>query len=544
MTTSTFNLLDEPWIPVRWTPTELSSAVAGRPDRIGLRELLARSPEIAGLAIAEPPAHSALLRILYALTARVTGLDEAGPGDWGVRRADVRDAGELPPQGISDYLATYRHRFFLYDPDGGRPWMQDARLAHECDPDNTAGVNKLIVTRPSGNNHSWFEHTSDAAPGLPTASEAVLNLLVWHYYGPSGRCSSREVNGAKSASAKAGPLRTALSYHPEGETLFETLLAGLVPPKSTVKSAQDQCPWEWHDLPDPDAVPVAPAGPCARLTACSQHALLLVPQEPDGQWVRDAFITWAYRDGRIPRDDSFLIWQVSQQGNRYPRPADSGRALWRDLDALLLKESAGAAQPRRPRVFEYACEVSDYLRVRALGFEQEGQAKDTQFVDASTPPVVEFVERETARTALPVATLRQLGETYGRRLDRAVKRAWAQYVDDAKADAGTWAAQAGARYWPGAEAEFWHRFAQLDRTGADLGAGFDAAAARTAFLRLAMAAYDSVTDSVTRTQRGARAASDARIELYGGPRKKKQEHAGSAPRPVPAHGNDAKADHG
>lgn len=544
MTTATFNLLDEPWIPVRWTPTASPSTGEGRPGRVGLRELLARSSEIAGLAIAEPPANSALLRILYALTARVTGLDEAGPGDWGERRAEVVDAGGLPPQGISDYLSSYHHRFFLYDPEGGRPWMQDARLARQCDSDNTAGVNKLIVTRPSGNNHSWFEHASDTAPDLPTASQAVLNLLVWHYYGPSGRCSSREVGGVKSASATAGPLRTALSYHPEGDTLFETLLAGLVPPQSTVKREQDQCPWEWEDLPDPDAAPAVPAGPCARLTACSQHALLLVPQEPDGQFVRDAFITWAYRGGRIPRDDNFLIWQVSQQGNRYPRPADSGRALWRDLDALLLKESAGAAQPRRPWVFQYAYEVSDYLRVRALGFEQEGQAKDTQFVDASTPPVLEFVERQSARSALPVATLRQLGEMFGRRLDRAVKRAWAQYVDDAKADAGTWAAQAAAGYWPGAETEFWHRFADLDRTGTDFGAGFDASAARAAFLRLATAAYDSVTAPVTRTQRGAKAASDARIELYGGPRKKAPKSPERATEPAPPHRNDAKADHG
>ncbi|WP_405650507.1 type I-E CRISPR-associated protein Cse1/CasA [Streptomyces sp. RK9] len=514
------NLLDEPWIPVHWSPNASPPPTGEPPDRIGLRELLLRSGDITGLAVTSPPAHSALLRILYALTARVTGLDEVGTRDWVSRLQDIWDEGELSREGIAEYFARYEHRFFLFDPEYGRPWMQDARLAEQCDADKTAGVNKLIVTRASGNNHAWFRADRDARPELPTASEAVLNLLVWHYYGPSGRCSSREVNGAKSASMTAGPLRTALSYHPEGETLFETLLAGLVRPEATVTPARDQCPWERDELPDPDKAPRAPAGPCSRLTACSQHALLLVPQGQDGQLVRDAYITWAYRTGRIPRSDPFLIWQVSQQGNPYPRPADSRRALWRDLDALLLKEPPGTAQPRRPEVFAYAVEVSEDLRVRALGFEQEAQAKDIQFVSGTTPPVLGFAERDSPRTALPVARLRQFGELYGRRLDRAVKQAWAAYVRDAKAKGDTWAAEAAGRYWPRAEAEFWDRFLRLDRSGTVLDAGFDRAGSRAAFLALAVEAYDTVTASVTRTQRGAKAVSDARIGLYGGARKK------------------------
>ncbi|MEV6383078.1 type I-E CRISPR-associated protein Cse1/CasA [Streptomyces sp. NPDC051773] len=516
MPTSIYNLFDEPWIPVRWAPHVLED----RAERVGLRDLLLYSQDIATLTIADPPAHSALLRILYALTSRVTGLDEAGPGDWGARRLEILDGGQLPGEAIDTYIGGYRHRFFVHDPAGGRPWMQDARLAEQCDADKTAGVNKLIVTRPAGNTHAWFRHGSDTRPDLPAMSEAVLNLLVWHYYGPSGRCSAREVNGVKSASATAGPLRTALSYHPMGETLLETLLAGLVQPEHTVRRNEDLCPWEWEDLPDPDQAPPVPKGPCARLTACSQHALLLVPDESDPELVRDAYITWAYRTGRIPRDDNYLIWQISQQNNRYPRPADSRRSLWRDLDALLLKEPPGTAQPQRPRVFEHASEVSEELRVRALGFDQEGQAKDTQFVDAATPPVLGFAEEEAPATAPAVARMRQLGEMYGRRLDRAVKRAYAEYTNDPKANGDTWAAEAAARYWPGAEAEFWSRFRLLDRTAQTADAGFDQAAARTAFLSLARDTYETVTASVTRTQRGAKAVSNARIELFGGIRKK------------------------
>ncbi|BCL28556.1 type I-E CRISPR-associated protein Cse1/CasA [Streptomyces aurantiacus] len=516
MPTSIYNLFDEPWIPIRWAP----DASGDRPEQVGLRDLLLRSGDITALAVADPPAHSALLRILYALTARVTRLDEAGPDDWGMRRVEILETGQLPRGGVDSYITDHRRRFFLSDPEGRRPWMQDARLAEQCDADKTAGVNKLIVTRPAGNTHAWFRHGSDAQPDLATASEAVLSLLVWHYYGPSGRCSAREVNGVKTASTTAGPLRTALSYHPEGSSLFETLLAGLVQPEQTVRREDDLCPWEWDELTDPDKAPPTPTGPCSRLTACSQHALLLVPDENNPELVRDAYITWAYRNGRIPRDDNYLIWQISQQNNRYPRPADSRRALWRDLDALLLKEPPGMAQPQRPRVFEYASEVSEELRVRALGFEQEGQAKDTQFVDASTPPVLGFAEDEVHEAAPAVGRMRQLGEMYGRRLERAVRRAWAEYTNDPKADGDTWVSEAGARYWPGAEAEFWERFRGLDRTGRVPNAGFDQSAARAAFLRLATDSYETVTASITRTQRGAKAVSHARTELFGGVRKK------------------------
>ncbi|MEV4679939.1 type I-E CRISPR-associated protein Cse1/CasA [Streptomyces kurssanovii] len=514
MPTGTYNLIDQPCVPVRWKPG--ASTEGELPDRVGLRELLLRSHDIESLAVADAPAHAALLRILYALTARVAGLTEQGPeGDWDERRLDVLDASRLPAAEVDAYFRMFEDRFFLFAP-GGRPWMQDPRLADQCDATNTAGVNKLIVTRPSGNNHSWFRHDSDTAAVPPTASEAFLGLLVWHYYGPAGRCSSREVNGVKSASAKAGPLRTALSYHPEGSSLFETLLAGLVPPEAGVSEKEDLCPWEQEELPDPDNPPRVSRGPRSRHTGRSQHALLLIPDE-DSTHVRDAFITWAYPGERMPREDDYLIWQVSQQGNRYPRPANAGRALWRDLDALLLQHPpAGSAHPQQPRVFRSAVEVSEDLRVRALGFDQEGQAKDTQFIDASTPAVLGFAERNDARTVPAVGRLRQLGELYGRRLDRAVKRAWAAYTRDAKADGAAWAAEAGARYWPCAEAEFWARFRLLDRTGDVADGGFEPAATRRAFLRLAEEAYDAVTEPVTRTVRGAKAVSQARIDLYGG----------------------------
>jgi CRISPR system Cascade subunit CasA len=493
-----YDLWDRPAVPVRWAE---HAPPDNRPEAIGFRDLLTRAHEIAGIAMPLPPALSALYRVLYALTARVTGLDT--PDGWHDRRYQVLDQGRFSPESITSYADRYRDRLRLFDPR--RPFLQDPRLAEECD--KPAGVNKLVTTRPSGSNHSWFQHAVDSRPDHLSSADALQHLLVWRYYGPSGRCSARTVGGKKEANSTAGPLRSALSYHPVGRTLFETLLAGVVEPGPYARPEEDLCPWERDDLPDPLSLTHVVTGQLSGLTARSQHALLLVPDD-SGLEVKDAYITWAFRD-RLPRDDDFLIWQISQAGNPYARYADSGRALWRDLDALLLKEVPGK-EIRRPRVFDSAVDLGlDDLRVQALGIEQEGQAKDTQLVSASTPPVLSLAEENDPEAARMIATLRISGESAGSRLNRATKQAWAVFSNARKAEDCAWSRDAAARYWPAAETEFWQRLDQRR---------FDGAA--RSFRQIAESVYDQVTQTAAATLRGAKARESARIELYGGRPKK------------------------
>ncbi|MFF7731167.1 type I-E CRISPR-associated protein Cse1/CasA [Streptomyces sp. NPDC008001] len=499
------DLLVKPVFPVRWSS---SAAVNDRPAAVGLRDLFLRAHEISALTVPLPPALSALYRVLYALAARVTGLDGSGArggasGDWHEDRFAVLDQGRFDAQQVDDYFGRYRDRFRLFDRDW--PFLQDPRLAGECD--RRAGVNKLVTTRPSGSNHSWFEHAADARPDPVGPAEALFHLLVWRYYGPSGRCSARTVQGVREANSTAGPLRTALSYHPLGETLFETLLAGLPEPDSLHSRdlSRDLCPWESTQLPDPLSITDVVSGPLSKLTARTQHAVLLVPDDA-GETVVDAYITWAFRQ-RMPRDDDFLIWQVSQAGNAYARYADSQRALWRDLDALLMEEPPGM-RITRPRVFRTAAEVAGHrpLRVQALGIHQEGQAKDAQLVSASTPPVVGVFsqERDLERARL-VGQLRMAGERAGTRLGRATKQAWASFSNAAKAEDCGWSAQAAARYWPAAEDEFWRRLQAREFDGAG-----------RAFRMLAEGIFDEVTAGASSSMRGVKAVEAARIELYGG----------------------------
>ncbi|SNS72305.1 CRISPR-associated protein, Cse1 family [Actinomadura mexicana] len=452
-----------------------------------------------------------MYRVLYAMTARITGLDDPGEhqDDWLDRRQELLST-PLDPKAVNEYFDGLDGRFDLFDPE--RPFLQDPRLADPQVCPKSAGVNKLALGRPAGNNSVWFGHHWDASPVPITAPEAVVALLVWLYYGPSGRCGTRTHGDTTKADVSAGPLRSSLSYHPEGATLQETLLAGLTPPPAELSPEQDQCPWELPDLPDPLAPPPEPApypGPRSRLTGGWQHAVLLVP-DATGDHVVDAYITWGRRLKQPSTNDAYVIHQISQQGNPYARPADANRALWRDLDGLLQLPTNSASKPRRPEVFDTVDDLGTF-KARALGFEQDGKTKDIQFVSAITPPLLFRIQDDDPQIARRIGDLHVFGELYGRRLEFAAKRAWALVIDD-KPGPCAWAEHAAAAYWPQAEDIFWARMCAQDYKES-----------WRPFLQAANAAFEQVTQEHVRNTRSARAIEQARLELYGGRPKTKRK---------------------
>lgn len=505
------NLFDEQWIPVRWLRGEHG------PDSVSLRELLERCQDIEALDIPLAAAQTALLRVLYALTARVTGLDEDPDGGWMNRRASVLKDRALPRCGIEDYVSRWHDRFFLFDDVTDRPWLQDPRLRDECT--ESAGVNKLVMTRPSGNNHAWFGRARDSAQYAPSATIAVLYLLMWHYFGSPGRCTARALHGERLADAKMGPLHGSLSYHPEGESLLVTLLAGLVRPEVEVRRGEDLCPWERDDPTDPAGAPPVPVGPCGWWTDTSRHAVLL-ESDARGERVTDAYITWAYHL-QGARNDPYLIWERKLSGKnqreekRTARRADAHRALWRDLDGLLRHRPPEAEGEETtlepPKVFATAVELTHRIRVRALGFDQT-KAKNVQLVSGLTPATVGHLTSPDVQVA--VGRLRRLGERYGENLSSAVRKAWALYTACDPKQGDRLVPKAETLYWPAAEREFWARFDQLDRTGEDPDGGLDIRAARDAFLRLARDAYARTTEPLTRTVRGNQAVMEAQGLLW------------------------------
>lgn len=124
-----YNLLDEPWIPVR--------LVDGTITDVGLLELLRRTTDIADLACELPTQSIAIQRLILAIAYRVATPRDAR--DW-VRQWDEG----APTEQMIEYLERWRDRFFLF---GGRfPFMQVADL--RTAKDETKTLEDIIASVP------------------------------------------------------------------------------------------------------------------------------------------------------------------------------------------------------------------------------------------------------------------------------------------------------------------------------------------------------------------------------------------------------------
>jgi CRISPR system Cascade subunit CasA len=493
-----FDLRHEPWIPVRY-----ARGISGPPS-VGFIDLFLRAHDIADFTVPVPPAAAGLWRILYLITARITGLDDPDDweayGPWKQARNQAFGARRFEEKSVGKYFARYADRFDLFG--SVRPWLQDPRLAAEC-PKST-GVNKLVVGRATGNNLVWLSHDTDKAPHPVPSADAAWYLLTWLYYGPSGKITARTVRGRTESNMTAGPLRSRISFHPLGPTLYESLIAGLVHPGRYNKGKDlDLALWEADALSDPLGLPPTPCGLSAPLTGQFRHAILLRPS-PEGGTVTDARISWAWRQPTPEILDPYLIYDAAKnRPGMYARYAKLDRAIWRDLDALLLQDT-GPGATQRPAVFttllDVPGDVAQALRVRAIGFDQDGQVIDRQWFTATTPPVLALTEEAEYRYGYRMKAAREAAERVGRDLQKALRRAWVA-ID---AGDGPWEIRGMIRYRAGAEDLFWQ---MID--------GQDFGFPDNRFIRVAIRAFEHTTSQhEMRGPRVIRAVEKARGGIF------------------------------
>ncbi|MEV5295423.1 type I-E CRISPR-associated protein Cse1/CasA [Streptomyces sp. NPDC053741] len=515
-----FDLRDEPWIPVR--------LLTGESVRLGLRQVFKQAHEIEDLELSVPPAAAGLMRILAAITARVAvdgddRLDDLDVAenfkDWDDLRRRVLRAGRFDAEAVDRYFDkdVPSGRFDLFDVE--RPFLQDPRLRTECvDPKgapNPSGVNKLVLGRPTGINGAvLFGHFTDTAPVPVPAAEAAWHLIAQLYFGPAGQCTPRRITEDRTGSGDAAPLRKSVSYFPWGRDLFTSLILAVPSLQDEeVGENEDVCPWE-GELLDP-LKPLTPmTWPGRMLTGRFRHAVLLVPSS-DGRQVTDTYITWSTHTQPLKVRDPYQILDRRKDGKFQPREAHSARALWRDLDALLLKDDRQDTQ-RPPALGALPRTLLPTLRVRAYGFDQDGQQKDSVWFASTTPRVLTWLEENDADMAHHIKRCHASAEEVGDRLDFAAKVAWKIATDSnvdpsptakVKLDArkpGPWASVALTQFWAKAETEFWQLTKPERRTGQPL----------EPFVQTALSALDEAIGPSSRADiRVARARHRARSML-------------------------------
>lgn len=333
-----YNLLDEPWIPVR--------LLDGTVTDVGLLELLRRTNDIADLACELPTQNIAIQRLVLAVAYRVATPIDAE--DW----ARQWDEG-APTDQMIGYLEQWRDRFYLF---GGRyPFMQVADL--RTAKDAVSGLEKLIADVPNG--EQFFTTRHGEAIARISVAEAARWLVHVQAYDPSG-IRSGAVGDSLVKSGKGYPIGPAWCGHLgivwiKGGNLDETVVLNLVPADTlelqgiTITSEWDGCTWEAA------APETSIRGDYSLLDASGTPKPLSIPR----------LLTWHSRRIRLSGDRTGVTGVVLAQGDklapqqmhryepqslwRYstpqskkfkqdvymPRKFEAGRALWRNLPGTL-----------------------------------------------------------------------------------------------------------------------------------------------------------------------------------------------------------------
>lgn len=313
--TQDFCLLDEPWLPVRMAD--------GKVIEVGIVEAFQRSGEIVALAETAPPSLVAEYRILLAITHRalVTAF-----GTWS-ERDRVRWYREgLPVKEIVAYLEQWRGRFSLFDSQ--HPFMQvpQLRVADET-KDKHKPWTAIDLPSSSGNTPVVFDHSTDVAPAPIAPKRAIAALLGFLQFTPGGLVK------ALRGSDKAGALGNTAASIPVGINFAKTLCLALhAAPREG--SPPDLPSWERNPPTIVDLLgdPTLASGPNDRYTRLSRAVLL--GRESDGavRWIHFAAGVALGEDPNAP--DPMASFRTGSHG-LVRITFSEGRALWRDLPALL-----------------------------------------------------------------------------------------------------------------------------------------------------------------------------------------------------------------
>ena len=436
-----YNLLDEPWIPVR--------LVDGTIADVGLLELLRRTTDIADLACELPTQSIAIQRLLLAIAYRVATPHDTR--DW-VRQWEDG----APTEQMIEYLERWRDRFYLFG--GHFPFMQVADL--RTAKDAVSGLEKLIADVPNG--EQFFTTRHGRALACIPASEAARWLVHAQAYDPSG-IRSGAVGDSQVKGGKGYPIGPAWCGHLglvwlKGQDLDETLVLNLIPASTAALRGVDSstewgvCSWEAsepessvrgdYSLLDPAGTPRELSIP--RLLTWHSRRVRLVG---DSSGVTGVVL--AQGDKLAPQEmrlyEPQSLWRYSTpQSKRFktdvymPRKFEAGRALWRNLPGTLPTVTTVQGVDKQPK--------QEFLPSATLSFHYQ---LDNASIQTTYPKVMRiqavgvtygpqestFEDIYSDELTLSVAVMRVECEDLSAEIDRQVR-----LTEEVARDVGTLAA--------------------------------------------------------------------------------------------------------
>ena len=213
---SRYNLIDEPWIPLR--------LLTGERVEWGIRDTLVRAAEVAVIEDPSPLVVASLHRLLLAVLYRAL----EGPTDINQAKGWFRSG--IPVEKVEAYLERWRDRFWLFD--ARYPFAQIPTF----EPRIWRAWTALAAEHNADNAKVLFDHIDVEIPGVATEGATARWLLATQTF---------SVSAGKSELSHTGtaPSATAAMVLPLGRNLHDTLLLALVPQNREIL-ASDLPLWE------------------------------------------------------------------------------------------------------------------------------------------------------------------------------------------------------------------------------------------------------------------------------------------------------------
>lgn len=456
-----FQLLEEPWIPVETT--------AGAVEEVGLVNSFREAPNIRRIAHPSPLVTLALYRLHFAILHRAVPI--ADVNEW----ADEWDSADAHLR-VPEYLEKWRHRFDLFDAEA--PFWQVPDLSPES---GTMSWAKLAAELNDNNNKVLFDHTKTKTGGPVTSPAHAGRLLV--------TCQMLSVGAGNSPVGYNvnAVLATSLLVIPEGDDLRDTLLANV----RTRTKADDLPIWE-QAVPRVADIAKANAnkrtfpyvGLANRLTWLTR-AIKILPPDEAGQV--SSIVFGAGLRPEVPEGDRdpWVAYRVSNDGNWVPQRLNQGRAVWRDLQAIAVRTDPEKHQAAAVLLELGALHDTDRPFPEAWTLLLGGQAADKAKIEGwgqerwQLPDVA--LRDHRAEEALVSATVQ--AEETAEKLSRLLWRLARDLLtmnEDRKPDTKSIRGVVGgfpamAMYWSSLEKSFAHFLRNLTTHPADVASAVDVA---------------------------------------------------------------------
>lgn len=328
---SRFNLIDEPWIPVRYPN--------GDRAELGIRDTLLGAKGITAIEDPSPLVVAALHRFLLAVLYRAL----EGPTDIDEARALFK-AG-IPGEKVVAYLEHWKQRFWLFDEQ--HPFFQTPTYTPKKE---WRSWTVLAAEHNADNAKVLFDHIDVNDAGAISAAAAARWLLAAQTFALGG--GNSELGYTSSA-----PSASAVMVLPVGRNLEDTLLLCLTPQNREVMR-NDVPVWECG----PYTVERLQAGITREVAGNAQlytwpSRTIRLLDAPRGGVSQLAFAA-GVKFGKQPFVDPMLAYRIDKKKGRLPRQF-SERGLWRDFDSLLPDDAHLA-----PGVIEHAAALTRTQRER------------------------------------------------------------------------------------------------------------------------------------------------------------------------------------